>query len=190
MNVERYISTYIQECNTSLFNRSRVSCLYYYLIGIMTEISRGTVRSIVCNANLIVDVVPVDYVIDTLICASWHNAVQRTDTIKIYNCTSSTVHPITWVYVRNVQIAIYRHHNETFKRKMWPFRWGEFENLVRKHARESPSKYMMWYPDFTFRTNKFIHAIIVATLHFLPAFVIDLILRLQGCKPMWVFLFF
>ncbi|XP_077270764.1 fatty acyl-CoA reductase 1 isoform X1 [Temnothorax americanus] len=129
------------------------------ITGIMTEIGRGTVRSIVCNAKLVVDVVPVDFVVNTLICASWHNAMQRTDTIKIYNCTSSTVNPITW---------------------------GEFGYLVRKHAIESPSKYVMWYPGFTFRTNKFIHAIIVATLHFLPAFIVDLILRVQGCKPMMV----
>ncbi|XP_071582661.1 putative fatty acyl-CoA reductase CG5065 [Temnothorax nylanderi] len=129
------------------------------ITGIMTEIGRGTVRSIVCNAKLVVDVVPVDFVVNTLICASWHNAMQRTDTIKIYNCTSSTVHPITW---------------------------GEFGYLVRKHAIESPSKYVMWYPGFTFRTNKFIHSIIVATLHFLPAFIVDLILRVQGCKPMMV----
>ncbi|XP_011166600.1 putative fatty acyl-CoA reductase CG5065 isoform X2 [Solenopsis invicta] len=126
------------------------------ITGIMTEISRGTVRSIVCDANLIVDIVPVDFVVNTLICASWHNFVQRTDTIKIYNCTSSTVHPITW---------------------------GEFGYLVRKHAIEAPSKYVMWYPGFTFRTNKFIHTIISATLHFLPAFIVDLILRVQGCEP-------
>ncbi|XP_011645010.1 putative fatty acyl-CoA reductase CG5065 [Pogonomyrmex barbatus] len=126
------------------------------ITGIMTEIGRGTARSIVCNANLVVDVVPVDFVVNTLICASWHNTVQHSDTIKIYNCTSSGVHPITW---------------------------GEFGNLTRKHAIESPSKYVMWYPDFTFRTNKFIHAIMVTTLHFLPAFIVDLILRAQGCKP-------
>ncbi|XP_011685481.1 PREDICTED: putative fatty acyl-CoA reductase CG5065 [Wasmannia auropunctata] len=64
--------------------------------------------------------------------------------------------------------------------------WGEFGYLTRKHAIESPSKYVMWYPDFTFRTNKFIHAIIVATLHFVPAFIVDLILRAQGCKPIMV----
>ncbi|EFN72073.1 Fatty acyl-CoA reductase 1 [Camponotus floridanus] len=123
----------------------------------MTEIGRGTIRSIICNANLVVDVVPVDFVVDTLICASWYNATQRSDTIKIYNCTSSSLHPITW---------------------------REFGHLTRKHAIESPSKYVMWYPDFTFRTNKFIHTIMVAMLHFLPAFIVDLILRVQGYKPM------
>ncbi|XP_050452817.1 putative fatty acyl-CoA reductase CG5065 isoform X1 [Cataglyphis hispanica] len=126
------------------------------ITGIMTEIGRGTIRSIVCNANLIVDVIPVDFVVDTLICASWYNAMQRTDTIRIYNCTSSALHPITW---------------------------REFGCLTKKHAIESPSKYVMWYPDFTFRTNKFIHTIIVAMLHFLPAFIVDLVLRVRGYKP-------
>ncbi|XP_071566691.1 putative fatty acyl-CoA reductase CG5065 [Temnothorax nylanderi] len=129
------------------------------ITGLMTEVGRGTVRSIVCNAKLVIDVVPVDFVVNTLICASWHNAMQRTDTIKIYNCTSSTVHPITW---------------------------SEFGYLVKKHAIKSPSKYVMWYPGFTFRKNKFIHAMIVATLHILPAFIVDLILRVQGCKPIMV----
>ncbi|KAL0122038.1 hypothetical protein PUN28_007080 [Cardiocondyla obscurior] len=126
------------------------------ITGIMTEIGRGTVRSIMCEESLVVDVVPVDFVVDTLICAAWQNAMQNTSLIKIYNCTSGNMHPITW---------------------------GEFGCLVRKHAIESPSKYVMWYPGFTFRTNKFIHAIMVATLHYLPAFVVDLILRVQGSKP-------
>ncbi|XP_072758519.1 putative fatty acyl-CoA reductase CG5065 [Anoplolepis gracilipes] len=126
------------------------------ITGIMAEIGRGTIRSIMCNANLVIDVIPVDFVVDTLICASWHNAVQRNDTIRIYNCTSGTLHPITW---------------------------REFGYLTKKYAIESPSKYVMWYPNFTFRTNKFIHFIIVTMCHFLPAFIIDLILRVKGCEP-------
>ncbi|GAB1866827.1 Fatty acyl-CoA reductase [Camponotus japonicus] len=122
----------------------------------MTEISRGTIRSLMCNPNLVADIIPLDFVVNTLICASWHNAVQRSDTIKIYNCTSSSLHPITW---------------------------REFEYLIKKYAIKSPSKYVMWYPNCTFRTNKFIHTIIVVMLHFLPAFILDLILRVQGCKP-------
>ncbi|XP_020291381.1 putative fatty acyl-CoA reductase CG5065 [Pseudomyrmex gracilis] len=126
------------------------------ITGIMTEIGRGTVRSIVCNKDLIVDMIPVDFVVDTLICAAWYNSVERTDTVKIYNCVSSPIHPITWRKVGN---------------------------LTRKYAIESPSKYVMWYPDFTFRTNRFIHYIVAAALHFLPAFIVDVILRVQGSRP-------
>lgn len=65
----------------------------------MTEMGRGTVRTIICNEDLVVDVVPVDYVIDTLICASWHNATKRTNAIKVYNCTSSTMNPIRYLSI-------------------------------------------------------------------------------------------
>lgn len=124
--------------------------------GIITEISRGTIRSIIGDRKLKVDIVPVDYVVDTLICACWHSAIHRDGTIQVYNCTSSTVNPLSW---------------------------GEFVHLVRKCAIESPSKYVMWYPSVTFRTNQIIHKLIVATMHFLPAFVLDLLLRCQGSKP-------
>ncbi|XP_039313042.1 putative fatty acyl-CoA reductase CG5065 [Solenopsis invicta] len=121
----------------------------------MTAIAQGTVRSIVCNAKLKIDVVPVDFVVNTMICASWSNFVQRTKRIKVYNCTSSTLHPITW---------------------------NEFGYLIKKYSTEFPSKHVMWYPGFTFRTNKFIHAIVRATLHFLPAFILDLISRARSHK--------
>ncbi|XP_014476194.1 PREDICTED: putative fatty acyl-CoA reductase CG5065 isoform X2 [Dinoponera quadriceps] len=126
------------------------------ITGIMTEMGRGTVRTIICDQDLVVDVVPVDYVIDTLICACWHNATQRSNTIKVYNCTSSTMNPI---------------------------RWREYGILLKKHAIQNPSKYVMWYPGFTFRTNKFLHVILAATLHVLPAFVLDLLIKVQGGKP-------
>lgn len=126
------------------------------ITGIMMEIGRGTIRSIVCNADLIVDVVPVDHVVNTLICASWHNVMRRPKKLQIYNCTSGSFNPI---------------------------RWADFGQLTRKHAIDSPSKYVMWYPGFTFRTNKFIHKLAVGILHFLPAFVLDLILKFQGGNP-------
>ncbi|XP_029665011.1 putative fatty acyl-CoA reductase CG5065 isoform X2 [Formica exsecta] len=129
------------------------------ITGIMMGTGIGIIRSIVCNANLIVDVIPVDFVVDTLICASWHNAMQHIDTIRIYNCTSSALHPITW---------------------------SKFGHLTKKYVIESPSKYVMWYPGFTFRTNKFIHAIMVIMLHFLPAFIVDLVSRVRGYKPKMV----
>lgn len=60
----------------------------------MMEIGRGTIRSIVCNADLVVDVVPVDHVVNTLICAAWHNAMRRPMEIQVYNCTSGPFNPI------------------------------------------------------------------------------------------------
>ncbi|KAK0176558.1 hypothetical protein PV328_000679 [Microctonus aethiopoides] len=129
------------------------------ITGIMLEISRGTIRSIICNDKFIVDVVPVDFVVDTLITAAWHTAMQHNKNIKVYNCVSSTINPITW---------------------------KNFGELTRKYAIKLPTVYAMWYPGFTFRTNRFIHNVVSIIFHFLPAFIADLILNLRGKRSIMV----
>lgn len=37
------------------------------------EIGRGTISSIFCDETLIVDLVPVDFVSDVLICSAWES---------------------------------------------------------------------------------------------------------------------
>nr|QGV11515.1 FAR3 [Tetrastichus brontispae] len=135
------------------------------ITGILMEIGRGTIRSIVCQPQCVVDIVPVDYVVDTLICAAWHISTSRpqrfaaeadTCPLRVYNCTSGSFNPV---------------------------RWGQMGDLTRKYAIESPTKYVMWYPHVTYRSSQLLHKVAVAILHFLPAFVIDLILRCRGSKP-------
>ena len=43
----------------------------------MMEIGRGTIRSIICDQRLVVDVIPADFVINTLVAAAWHTATYR-----------------------------------------------------------------------------------------------------------------
>nr|CAD7432954.1 unnamed protein product [Timema monikensis] len=127
------------------------------ITGIMMEIGRGTIRSIICNQNLIMDLIPVDFVVNTLITVAWHTATYRPNTLRVYNCTSGGMNPV---------------------------RWEEFGQLTHRHACVYPTSHVMWYPGFTFRTNRLIHKICESLFHFFPAFVVDLILRLQGSKPM------
>lgn len=47
------------------------------ITGIMMEIGRGTIRSIICNDKYLVDIIPVDIVVDSLIVAAWHTATFR-----------------------------------------------------------------------------------------------------------------
>ncbi|XP_011495398.1 PREDICTED: putative fatty acyl-CoA reductase CG5065 [Ceratosolen solmsi marchali] len=133
------------------------------ITGMLMEIGRGTIRSIVCQPRFVVDVVPVDYVVDTLICTAWHVTTSKPKrftndscALRVYNCTSGSINPI---------------------------KWGEIGELTRKYAIESPSKYVMWYPHVTYRSSQIFHKVAIAILHFLPAFVIDLILRFRGSKP-------
>ncbi|KAL1139604.1 hypothetical protein AAG570_006586 [Ranatra chinensis] len=127
------------------------------ITGIMMEIGRGTIRSIICDDKNLVDIIPVDIVVDSLIVAAWHTANYRKSSVTVYNCTSGTLNPI---------------------------RWHELGNFTLKHAKTTPSKYLQWYPGFTFTTNRFLHYLKDTFLHSMPAFLMDVVLQLQGSKPM------
>jgi len=126
------------------------------ITGIMMEIGRGTIRSIICDDQLIVDIVPVDIVVNTLIAAAWHVYTFRSNSVRVYNCTTGSINRIFW---------------------------HELGALTKKHAMEVPTKYIQWYPGFSFRTNRLMHWVVHMLLHYMPAFCIDSVLRLQGNKP-------
>ncbi|CAO1390836.1 unnamed protein product [Diamesa tonsa] len=128
----------------------------YGITGIMMEIGRGTISSIMCDQKYTVDLIPVDIVCNTMITAAWSNSFTQTNTIPVYNCTSGQINPVTW-----------QHYGE----------------LTVKYARKNPSKYVMLYPKFSYRTNRFVHWLYEIFLHFLPALVFDLLMRAQGVKP-------
>lgn len=81
---------------------------------------------------------------------------ERSNSIRVYNCTSSSLNPVMW-----------RDHGLA----------------TLKYARKNPTKYMMLYPNFCFRTNRIIHTFYEWFYHFLPAMMFDVLLRLQGTKP-------
>ncbi|XP_053699104.1 putative fatty acyl-CoA reductase CG5065 [Sabethes cyaneus] len=128
----------------------------YGITGIMMEIGRGTISSIMCDQKCVMDVIPVDIVCNTLIAAAWENATTISNPIRVYNCTSGPVNPIKW------------------------YKYGE---ITQKWSLRNPTKYVMLYPGFRFRTNRTMHKIVELFLHLLPAYLFDLLMRAQGSKP-------
>jgi fatty acyl-CoA reductase len=120
------------------------------------EVGRGTISSIMGVGEYIVDLIPVDVVCNTMITAAWANSFMRPQNeVVVYNCTSGQ---------RN------------------PFLWNDLNAGIVKHARKFPSKYITMYPKFRYTTNRSIHFLYELFLHFLPAFLADLVLRMQGKK--------
>ncbi|KAK5638477.1 hypothetical protein RI129_012772 [Pyrocoelia pectoralis] len=126
------------------------------ITGILMECARGTIKSIVCNEKLMMDLIPVDIVANTLITAAWHIAAYRTNGIRVYNCTSSQINGISW---------------------------KNFGQLTQKYAVQYPSKFVSWYPGFTYRTNRLMHWICHTFLHYTPACIFDLFLYCTRHKP-------
>ena len=62
--------------------------------------------------------------------------------------------------------------------------WNKLKVSMLKHARNFPSKYVSMYPKFRYTTVRFIHIIYEIFLHFLPALLTDIVLKLQGRKPL------
>ncbi|XP_047513970.1 putative fatty acyl-CoA reductase CG5065 [Pieris napi] len=128
----------------------------YGVTGIIMEISRGTYRSGLCRERYVVDLVPVDVLVNCCILAAWRQAGKRAGKCPVYNVTSGSVAPL---------------------------QWGNFTRLCVRWARENPTKYVMWYPNFSFTESRALNTFWELTCHFLPAFIYDLVLRAQGRKP-------
>lgn len=67
---------------------------------------------------------------------------------------------------------------------MNPVIWSDYGRMTLKYARQFPSKYVLLYPNFTYRTNRLVHRFYELFFHFLPAIGYDLLLRHKGLKPM------
>jgi len=115
--------------------------------GIMVEIGRGTVKSILCDETQIMDVVPVDYVVNTLITAAWKTGVQtRKNSAVVYNCTSGSLNPVTW---------------------------RDYGRLTEKFSLKFPSRHIMFYPGFSYRSNLYTHWFFLILFQVIPAIVVD-----------------
>lgn len=47
------------------------------ITGIFMECGRGTIKTIICNDKLKMDIIPVDIVVNTLITAAWQTSTKR-----------------------------------------------------------------------------------------------------------------
>ncbi|XP_060533265.1 putative fatty acyl-CoA reductase CG5065 isoform X2 [Cylas formicarius] len=127
------------------------------ITGILMECGRGTIKTIICDDRRRMELVPVDMVVNTLIAAAWHTVAHRSTTMRVYNCTSGKLNPILW---------------------------REFGRHTQKHAIVWPSKYVTWYPGFTYRTSRTMHVICAGLFHFVPSAILDSYLYCTGQKPM------
>ncbi|KAJ8985220.1 hypothetical protein NQ317_018249 [Molorchus minor] len=127
------------------------------ITGIFMECGRGTIKTIICDETCRMDLIPVDIVVNSIITAAWHTVANRSNTMRVYNCTSGCTNPVSW---------------------------KEFGALTQMHSLQYPSKYVTWYPGFTYRTNRVVHAIYATLYHTLPSALLDLYLCCTGQKPM------
>lgn len=57
--------------------------------GVGLLIGKGNVKVLLAKKDARLDLIPVDYAVDTILCAAWHITIHGDRDIKVYNCTSN-----------------------------------------------------------------------------------------------------
>ncbi|XP_043288458.1 uncharacterized protein [Venturia canescens] len=127
--------------------------------GLMIGAGKGVIRTMLCNKELLADLIPCDLVINAIIALAWKVGNENSNKPIFMNVTESGRNPLTW------------------------------ENALetgKKHALANPFSGPLWYPGGSLTSNKFYHHLRVLLFHLLPAYFLDTILVLMAQKPFLV----
>ncbi|XP_025424317.1 fatty acyl-CoA reductase wat-like [Sipha flava] len=133
--------------------------------GIVTGVMTGIIKALPCEIDAGTDLVPADLTVNALIAASWDTNIRHLGKSKliekceddpwIYNFVSSPENPLTW---------------------------GTFSETLMYHILHRPTAKAMWYPTLIVNASMFLHKLTVLILHYLPAFLLDLVFIVRGKK--------
>ncbi|XP_015602378.1 putative fatty acyl-CoA reductase CG5065 [Cephus cinctus] len=127
--------------------------------GIIAAAGKGFFRTMLCHEQKVADLVPVDIVINLMICAAWRTATHRSESITVYNCCTGQQNPITW---------------------------KQFVDLSFKYSRLHPANDAVWYPGGCCRSSTILNQLCITFQHKLPAHILDLLARIRGTRPIMV----
>nr|CAD7196231.1 unnamed protein product [Timema douglasi] len=132
--------------------------------GIIGATSKGIFRTILCDPNKVADLIPVDFVVNLLVCAAWKTATTRREEEKQRGKIpfheagrNQTVDPLvinkqgvleanpicSWSLARSDDIAVYNCCTGLQN----PITWKQFVDYSFHHIRRHPLVDTMWYPD-------------------------------------------
>ncbi|XP_015793649.1 putative fatty acyl-CoA reductase CG5065 [Tetranychus urticae] len=124
--------------------------------GFLVSSGKGVLRTMHVHGDKICDMIPVDIVANTLITSAWFVANKAEKGTTVINCTSGSLNPINWDTFQNIS-----------------------HGLLIKH----PSIQLFRYPGASFHSNRIVHEFFLLLEHYIPAFVVDLLFKLTGHKP-------
>ncbi|XP_017888866.1 putative fatty acyl-CoA reductase CG5065 isoform X2 [Ceratina calcarata] len=127
--------------------------------GLMVGAGKGVIRTVLCNYNYLLNLIPCDMAINAIIGLAWKVGREKPEEPIFMNVTSGSENPISWGYA---------------------------VDTGKKHATTYPFTGVLWYPGGSVTTLKFYHWIRVLFFHLLPAYFLDGLIVLTGNKPFLV----
>jgi len=142
--------------------------------GIVAATGVGLLRCMCANPNFVADLIPGDFVINSILAASWDIHIQwkehnNSNNIIQSNCLSDEA------FLPPIFNSISSNTN--------PLTWGEFSAISRTVSRNNPSSKLIWPVMLKLTGNKNEFNIYCFLLHTIPAYIVDFLARLTGRKP-------
>lgn len=125
--------------------------------GFLMGASKGVIRRLPVNKQLIYDYIPVDTVVNQVLVTAYHVSQKRSGELSIFHCTSSTYNP---------------------------FKWDQVAEKTNELLHMYPLKSAVWYPHLKFLSSLMLFKISAIFVHFLPAYILDFVTRIAGGRPM------
>ncbi|XP_025261952.1 putative fatty acyl-CoA reductase CG5065 isoform X2 [Camponotus floridanus] len=131
-------------------------------IGILVGGGKGIIRSVHCEGNYNVEIIPVDLAINDLIIIAYKIAtsLKNSEGILVVNMTSQ---------INTLRIT-----------------WREILKKYKQFIYEYPFERQIWYPAGDVHSNKILHNIIVLLFQIIPAYLIDFLMLILGYKRFMV----
>ncbi|OXU17955.1 hypothetical protein TSAR_010595 [Trichomalopsis sarcophagae] len=121
--------------------------------GYIAGVAKGIFCTFQARADMVMDVIPVDMVVSTILAAAW-KAELEPERLHVLHCTSGTANPLTW---------------------------GRYADGIIKAAREHPCHSVAWYPRTTLRESRLRTELVMFIFQMIPAIFIHLFAKLA--KP-------
>ncbi|CAL1681384.1 unnamed protein product [Lasius platythorax] len=127
--------------------------------GLMIGAGKGVIRSMLCNANYLADIVPCDMAVNATIALAWQVGSEKSTEPIFLNATANQENPISW---------------------------GDAIEIGKKHAIANPFSQPLWYPGGRLTTSKILHWFAILLLHTIPAYLLDTLFIITGNKPFMI----
>ncbi|XP_050540840.1 fatty acyl-CoA reductase wat-like isoform X2 [Daktulosphaira vitifoliae] len=124
--------------------------------GLVVGAGTGVLHTYFGHSETVTDIIPVDIVVNALICSSKEVATTKPDEIPIYTCSSS---------------------------RQVPIKWYDFIKMNKQHGIYWPTIRAIWYYSFWPTNNPYLYAILNLFCHIIPGYILDTLAVMSGQKP-------
>jgi len=127
--------------------------------GLFAAIGKGALRMMMGKRDGAADIIPCDTAINLFIAAAWETALLKPKEMKIYNCTTERLNTLYW---------------------------GMLDKGSQAYFQKIPLDGVARLPKAKFTSNRLRRNLALYLDHYLPAWLMDLSVRVTGGKPRFV----